>query len=184
MKESIRQCIACRDKHPKAMLLRVIKTPEGRIFFDEKHQMNGRSVYFCREPKCVQKAQKKDLVSQTFQIKISTDIYTKLACQTQSKSQDSIESLLGFAARARKLVIGMTAVSQAMRKKNTHLVVLDRETSPSTRKKIEGLSQSSGIPFYTYEEKPLEQIVGKVNCKCVAVIDSEFAQSIRKAMQS
>ena len=38
--------------------------------------------------------------------------------------------------------------------------------------------------FYTYEEKPLEQIVGKVNCKCVAVIDSEFARSIRKAMQS
>jgi len=146
--------------------------------------MNGRGVYFCRNPKCVQKAQKKDLVSQKFQIKISPDIYTELVRQIQSKSQGSIESLLGFAARARKLVMGMTAVSQAIRKKNTHLVVLDRETSPSTRKKIEGLSRSSGIPLYTYDEKPLEQIVGKVNCKCVAVIDSEFARSIRKAMLS
>lgn len=184
MKTSIRQCIACRYNHPKSALLRVIKTPDGKIYFDQKQRMNGRGVYLCREKRCISQAQKNDLIGKTVQIKTALDIYTELAKQTQNRMPDTVDSLLGFGVRSKKVILGIMAVSKAMKKKKAQLIILDRDTSLSTRKKIEGLSRSLTIPVIIYKKKSLEKVIGKINCKCIAVIDSAFAQSILNKIKS
>jgi len=180
MKETVRQCRVCLGKHPKATLLRVVKTPEGHIHFDLKQKTNGRGVYFCSDSSCIQKAQKRDLITQAFQIKSPSEIYIELANQIQNRQ--SVEALLGFAARSRKLVLGVTAVTQAIKKKHARVVILDKNSQSSTRKKIQKFCRVSKTPLFVYYHKPLEKVIGKANCKCIAVKDSGFSKSIQQEM--
>ena len=39
--------MVCRERRPKEALLRVVRTPEGRVEFDRTGRMNGRGAYVC-----------------------------------------------------------------------------------------------------------------------------------------
>ena len=42
-----RTCVVCRERRPKETLLRVVRTPEGRVVIDKTGRMNGRGAYVC-----------------------------------------------------------------------------------------------------------------------------------------
>ena len=42
-----RTCIACGNKKPKADLLRVVRSPEGRVSLDPTGKASGRGAYVC-----------------------------------------------------------------------------------------------------------------------------------------
>ena len=48
----LRSCIACRGKHPKRALIRVVSTPEGTLEIDAKGKRQGRGAYLCRDWNC------------------------------------------------------------------------------------------------------------------------------------
>lgn len=48
----LRSCIACRQKRSKRELIRVVRTPEGRIEVDPKGKRSGRGAYLCYDPEC------------------------------------------------------------------------------------------------------------------------------------
>jgi predicted RNA-binding protein YlxR (DUF448 family) len=54
--QPLRSCIACRRKSPKQGLLRVVRTPEGRLEIDEEAKKPGRGAYLCRKLDCGRKA--------------------------------------------------------------------------------------------------------------------------------
>jgi ribosomal protein L7Ae-like RNA K-turn-binding protein len=93
--------------------------------------------------------------------------------------ENSIVSLVGFAARARKLVQGFTSVERSVKRKNAKLVLLDPQTGETTKKRIETLCSKVGVPVvFLPKEFSLEDILGKPNCRCAGVTDSGFAESI------
>jgi predicted RNA-binding protein YlxR (DUF448 family) len=47
-----RSCVACRTVRPKRELLRVVRTPDGRIEIDESGRQAGRGAYLCRDGDC------------------------------------------------------------------------------------------------------------------------------------
>ncbi len=47
-----RSCVACRTVRPKRELLRVVRTPDGRIEIDESGRLAGRGAYLCRDGDC------------------------------------------------------------------------------------------------------------------------------------
>ena len=48
----LRSCIACRGKHPKRDLIRVVSTPDGTLEIDAKGKRQGRGAYMCRDRQC------------------------------------------------------------------------------------------------------------------------------------
>ncbi len=43
-----RTCVVCREKRERQDLLRIVKTPEGKIIFDATGRIDGRGAYVCR----------------------------------------------------------------------------------------------------------------------------------------
>ena len=48
----VRSCIACRTAREKRELVRVVRTPDGRIQIDESGRVAGRGAYLCRDAGC------------------------------------------------------------------------------------------------------------------------------------
>jgi predicted RNA-binding protein YlxR (DUF448 family) len=51
-----RTCVACRTARPKRELVRVVRTPEGRVLVDESGKVSGRGAYLCRQQVCWESA--------------------------------------------------------------------------------------------------------------------------------
>jgi len=47
-----RTCVACRTVRPKRELVRVVRTPEGRVMVDDTGKRSGRGAYLCRQRLC------------------------------------------------------------------------------------------------------------------------------------
>ncbi|UCH35778.1 MAG: YlxR family protein [Armatimonadota bacterium] len=58
----MRTCVACRNQRPKAELMRVVRTPEGRVEFDPTGGATGRGAYVCRRSECVERIAHKGAV--------------------------------------------------------------------------------------------------------------------------
>lgn len=78
MAEVFRMCAVCRKKYPKTELLRIVKSPSGKIYIDESSKADGRGMYICKDKACLQGAAKKKAVERSFKMR-AEDIYEKLA---------------------------------------------------------------------------------------------------------
>lgn len=47
-----RMCITCRATDAKRGLVRIVRTPEGRVVIDVTGKRNGRGAYLCKNPSC------------------------------------------------------------------------------------------------------------------------------------
>jgi predicted RNA-binding protein YlxR (DUF448 family) len=71
-----RTCIACRTNDSKRGLLRLVRTPEGRVEVDETGKKAGRGAYLCKVKECWQAGLEKKYLENA--LKISIDQETKL----------------------------------------------------------------------------------------------------------
>ncbi len=77
----VRMCVGCGAALPKKELIRVVKTPEGKILLDLSGKANGRGAYLCHSADCLKKAIKTKRLERIFQTEISEDIYSSLERQ-------------------------------------------------------------------------------------------------------
>ena len=54
----LRTCIITKEKLPKKELIRVVRTPEGKVEIDPTGRANGRGAYLKREVEVVKKSAK------------------------------------------------------------------------------------------------------------------------------
>ena len=71
-------CVGCRTMHPKAELIRAVKTAEGEVVLDATGKKNGRGAYICRNAECFEKARKVRALDRAFEMKISEEVYDSL----------------------------------------------------------------------------------------------------------
>ncbi len=74
----MRKCIGCGESREKKMLIRVIRTPEGRIMTDPTGKASGRGAYLCRDPECLKKAMKKKSLNRALKETVPAEIYGEL----------------------------------------------------------------------------------------------------------
>ena len=181
----IRQCIACRKKGRKRDLVRISQTPSGRIVFDPKQTVQGRGVYVCSDRQCIEKASANGLFDQALKGCVPGSVLTQLAKEVVTSEKTTLDTLIGFAARAYKITAGITLIERTACKGNLRVIVMDRETGDTTRNRIEALSSSHHIPLIIKSTgRLIQDIIGKPNCRCVGIVDSEFARSIRNVSAS
>ena len=91
---------------------------------------------------------------------------------------DKIESLLGFAVRAGKILYGFDNI-ETMRKKR-YLLIFDKTASERLARHVQTYAQSKKLPLLKVKHKKLEDLVNKLNCKVVALTDKQMSEAILK----
>lgn len=60
-------CTGCGEMHDKRELVRVVKSPDGEVSLDLTGKKSGRGAYVCKNPECLKKARKRELLNVLFQ---------------------------------------------------------------------------------------------------------------------
>lgn len=68
-----RTCIACRTTGDKRALVRIVRTPEGRVRPDPTGKADGRGAYLCSNPECWQRATAKGLLATALKVTITNE---------------------------------------------------------------------------------------------------------------
>ncbi|MFV8827190.1 YlxQ family RNA-binding protein [Alkalihalobacterium sp. APHAB7] len=88
-------------------------------------------------------------------------------------------SLLGLAARARKIVSGEELVIKEVRKKQVYLVIVSTDASEATEKKLNDKCSFYNTPIrMTGTRELLGQAIGKRERVVLGVIDQGFAKKL------
>ncbi len=94
---------------------------------------------------------------------------------------DRIDSLLGFAAKARKLAVGTNTCIFRMQKREIALLLLASDLAEGTVKKMTSAAQKAGVPCRTYGTiEKLSHVTGNPGAGVFGVTDRGFAESILK----
>lgn len=88
--------------------------------------------------------------------------------------KDKVESILGFAIKAGKVLFGADSIERYHKKK--HLILMCNTVSENTREKL--LRTNPGVPAIISRTAKVEDLTHRVNCKVVAVTDKQMAQAI------
>jgi len=73
-----RTCVGCRKEEGKRGLLRIVRSPGGKVRVDRGGKAPGRGAYLCRNRKCLRSARKKDALSKALKTKVPVEIYEEL----------------------------------------------------------------------------------------------------------
>ena len=80
----MRQCMGCRERKAKRELIRVVRTPEGRVQLDFGGKVNGRGTYLCLNPECLKKAMRSRALERQLEVEIPQEVYDLLAKERES----------------------------------------------------------------------------------------------------
>jgi len=87
-----RTCIACRSTEAKRGLIRVVRTPEGRVEIDPTGKKNGRGAYVHETRACWDEALKRDRLARALKVTIEPDDYQRLKAHAEALPQDGNET--------------------------------------------------------------------------------------------
>jgi predicted RNA-binding protein YlxR (DUF448 family) len=62
----VRTCVGCRQRRPKATLLRMVRQPAGRVVADPAGTTPGRGAYVCGDSACVERGLARGRLSHAF----------------------------------------------------------------------------------------------------------------------
>lgn len=74
----MRRCTGCNEQKPKKELVRVVKTPDGKILLDLTGKISGRGAYICNNAECLKKARKSKRIDRTFEMTIPDEVYKQM----------------------------------------------------------------------------------------------------------
>jgi len=77
-----RTCVACRTERQKRDFVRIVRTPDGSVSFDETGRANGRGAYLCADASCWQLALKKGSIERALGAPLPSDIQGRLTTMT------------------------------------------------------------------------------------------------------
>ena len=74
----MRTCTITHEKYPKKELIRVVRTPEGKIIVDETGKQNGRGAYLKKDKEVIEKARTTKVLERHLETSIEDKIYDEL----------------------------------------------------------------------------------------------------------
>ena len=97
---------------------------------------------------------------------------------------NKVLQFLGLAMKSGKIVSGEQAVQSALKNKKCSLLIVARDATENTKKRMIQSAVFSGIPYLQWGEKEaLGRALGKADRSSVAVCDAGFAKKISSLCQ-
>ena len=158
-----RTCVACREESPKRALIRIVRSPAGAVFLDERGKLPGRGAYLCADRECLEKARKTKGLARALKTDIPEDLYDRLAEYIESYVEKhdlsdirrELRLLLGLSRRAKLIYIGVDSVKSECVKpsaKNSLLILTASDASESVK---DSARRQSAEPGYVHKDVPL-----------------------------
>ncbi len=77
-KVPLRTCVITKEKCEKKALLRVVRTPEGKVIFDKSGKSNGKGAYVKKDETVILKAQKSKILDKVLEVEVPDEVYQEL----------------------------------------------------------------------------------------------------------
>ena len=74
----VRTCVITKEKFPKKELLRVVRTPEGKVEIDLTGKLNGHGAYIKKDKDVLLKAKKNKALERYLEVPIEENIYEEI----------------------------------------------------------------------------------------------------------
>lgn len=74
----MRTCVVTKEKLPKQELIRVVRTPEGKVIIDESGKANGRGAYLKKDVNVFEKAKQSKILNRHLEIEVSDEVFDEL----------------------------------------------------------------------------------------------------------
>lgn len=97
----------------------------------------------------------------------------------QTIMNNKLNSAIGFAMKAGKLISGDFTVEKMVRARKAKLALIDSEASENTKSKYRNMCENAGIPLVEVEE--LGRWIGKPGRMIAAATDEQFTTMIKRA---
>jgi uncharacterized protein len=85
--------VACRTVRQKRDLVRVVRTPDGRVEIDETGRLAGRGAYLCADGSCWRQAAERGTLQRALETKLPEELRQRLlagaAAPTTAESRDT-----------------------------------------------------------------------------------------------
>lgn len=82
-KVPLRKCLGCNEMKPKKELIRIVRSPEGRVDLDKVGKAPGRGCYICPSVSCLESAIKAKRVEKALEAPVEAEVFNKLREQLQ-----------------------------------------------------------------------------------------------------
>ena len=82
----MRRCLGCNISKPKKELVRIVRTPDGRMEMDPTGRANGRGAYICGENACFLKALKTKRLERSLGTELSKEVIEEMSQRAGVKS--------------------------------------------------------------------------------------------------
>jgi uncharacterized protein len=79
--------VVCRTARTKGELIRVVRTPDGRIEIDEGGRMAGRGAYLCRDGECRMNATQRGGLGRALRTPIPPGLQAALAEEAMTTNE-------------------------------------------------------------------------------------------------
>lgn len=80
-KVPLRKCLGCNEMKPKKELLRIVRSPEGKVSIDKTGKAAGRGCYICHSIECLEKAVKGKRVQNALEVQVDAELFEQLRGQ-------------------------------------------------------------------------------------------------------
>ena len=74
----MRTCVITKEKLEKKDLIRIVRTPEGKIMMDSTGKANGRGAYLKKDITVIKKAQQNKILDHILGIEIPNEVYEEI----------------------------------------------------------------------------------------------------------
>jgi hypothetical protein len=74
----LRTCVVTKEALPKQELLRIVRTPEGKVVVDETGKLNGRGAYIKKDLEVLELAKKSKVLAKRLECEIEDSVYENI----------------------------------------------------------------------------------------------------------
>ena len=78
-KVPMRSCVVTKEKLPKGELLRIVRTPDGKVIVDDGGKLNGKGAYIKKDITVLEKAKKSKILEKALEIVIPDQVYDEIS---------------------------------------------------------------------------------------------------------
>ena len=89
-----RTCVSCRDVFDKRRLNRVVRTPQGEVYFDASGKMSGRGAYLCSNPECWTRAIESRRLERALNCKVSAEALALVKERAESLTAEAVAAAI------------------------------------------------------------------------------------------
>ena len=74
----MRRCVATGEQLPKKELLRIVRSPEGKLLVDLTGKANGRGAYLKKDAEAVERARKTQALERALEVSVPDEFWEEI----------------------------------------------------------------------------------------------------------